>query len=336
MEKVGWGVIGAGGIADRRTLPVFPTIANSTLAVVMDVKGAAELGRKYGVDATTSVEEVLCREDVGAVYIATPVQFHAEQVVAAARAGKHVLCEKPLARNLAEARTMVQACLEAGVLLQDAYMLRHHRAHLEILRLLREAAIGKPLYVHGLWSFSYPRIAGDWRQDPVLGGGGSLMDVGCHMVDLVQMLLGPIARVACRVGTFVHDYPVEDVGTVLLEFESGVHGTLVASFAASGEIMPNRLDLYGSSGAIHSDGTMTQGSDGEATIYREAEGRGSRRPIPYQQVNTYARQVELLAERALRREKLDRRRADDMLRTVAVLDACYQSARTGQFVEIAI
>jgi predicted dehydrogenase len=336
MKRVRWGVIGAGGIAHRRTLPVFLQVANSTLVSVMDVEGAEELGKRYGVGSTDRIEAVLARDEVDAVYIATPVQFHAEQVIAAARARKHVLCEKPLARNLSEARTMVDACIRAGVLLQDAYMLRHHRAHGEVLRLLREGAIGKPFYAHAEWSFSYEPIEGAWRQIPELGGGGALMDVGSHMVDIVEMFLGRIARVACRIGTFVHSYPVEDVGTVLLEFESGVHGTLVASFAASGDIMPTRLHLYGSTGAIHAHGTMGQGSGGEVAIYRERDGRGSQETVPYQEVNTYARQVESMARRVLAGERLDARSAEGMLCTVAVLDACYESARTGRFVEIRV
>ena len=336
MKKIRWGVIGAGGIAHRRTLPVFSQVTNSELVIIMDVVGADELGQLYNVEATDSAEAILSRDDVDAVYIATPVQFHTEQVIKAARAGKHVLCEKPLARTLAEARAAAQACLEAGVLLQPAYMLRHHGAHKEMLRVIKAGEIGRPAYANMQWSFNYRPIAGAWRQIPELGGGGSLADVGCHMFDLLEMMLGPIARVACRTNTLIQDYPVEDVASVLIEFASGVQATMVASFAFPTPIMPTQLHIYGSAGAVHARRTLTQGSDGDVSIALACDETGAERPLPYVEVNPYAGQIENLAERVLQGEKPTLASMTEALRSSAILDACYESAHTGEFVEVAL
>ena len=121
-----WGVLGAGGIADRRTIPEGITQAtDSKLVAVMDVdEGRPGVGEKYGADWHVNAQDLLERSDVDAVYVATPVAYHAELVCEAARQGKHVLCEKPLALNVAEAEQAIKACDEHGVKLSVGYMMR--------------------------------------------------------------------------------------------------------------------------------------------------------------------------------------------------------------------
>jgi predicted dehydrogenase len=332
MKKLRWGVIGAGGIAHRRTLPVIGQTRNCVLSIVMDVCDPDKFGAKYGVDFTDSIEAVLSRDDVDAVYIASPVHLHAEQAVAAAKTGKHVLCEKPLARTLAEARPMVEACRDAGVLLREAYMLRYHGAHREIARLIGNGAIGKPLFANVHWAFLYPKMEGAWRQIPELGGGGALADVGCHVFDLLRMFVGEIRRLAAVAGTLVQDYQVDDLTTVLLEFESGAQGSVTTSFAIPDGAMPPFVGIYGSTGSIEAVGTLTQGTGGEATLFADADGQ--RRQIQYEQVNTYVRQLEAFADDVARGAKVEPGSEPELLRAMAILDASYESARTAAFVAV--
>jgi len=329
MPKLRWGIIGAGGIADRRSIPGLLEAGNCALSVVMDVRRAQELGRKYGVPATERQEEVLAREDVDAVYVATPVHLHAGQVAAAARAGKHVLCEKPLARTAAEAKPAVAACREAGVLLREAFMMRYHGAHREIARLIGEGAIGRPALARASFSFWYPPLAGAWRQVPELGGGGSLMDMGPHAFDLLEMFLGPIRGLATRCATLVHDYPVEDAATTLLEFASGAQGMVDTFFCLPGA--PTRLEIHGSGGSIVTEGTVGQGAAGRATIYRQAQADAGGVDIPYPQVNPYTRQFEDFAEAVARGEQTD---PDRTLHLMHLMDAAYASARQGRFIAV--
>jgi predicted dehydrogenase len=332
MDRLRWGVIGAGGIADRRTLPVIGSARNCELSVVMDIQDPEQLGKKYGVDATDSLDAVLSRDDVDAVYVASPVHAHAEQVIAAARAGKHVLCEKPLGLSVAEAESMVDTCREAGVLLREAYMLRHHALHIEMARLIADGAIGRPLFVSVQWAFLYPKMEGAWRQIPELGGGGALADVGCHVFDLLHMLVGRIVRVAAVSATLVQDYEVDDITTVLLEIEGGTQSAVTTSFCISDAVMPPLVSTFGSEGSIVATGSLTQTSDGTAMLHREEDGDQSE--IPYEKVDTYVRQLEVFAEDVKSGAVTTEASEEELLRAMRVLEAAYTSARTGKFVSV--
>jgi 1,5-anhydro-D-fructose reductase (1,5-anhydro-D-mannitol-forming) len=298
----------------------------------MDIQDPERLGQKYGVSATDSLDAVLERDDVDAVYVASPVHAHAEQVIAAARAGKHVLCEKPLGLSVAEAQTMVDACREAGVLLREAYMLRHHALHIEMARLIADGAIGKPLFVSVQWAFLYPKMEGAWRQISALGGGGALADVGCHVFDLVHMLVGRTVRVAAVSATVVQDYEVDDITTVLMALDGGAQGSVTTSFCISDAVMPASVSIFGSGGSIIATGSLTQTSDGTATLHREENG--DRRDIPYEKVDTYARQLEVFADNVASGAVTTKESETDLLRAMRVLEASYASARTGEFVSV--
>ena len=331
MDKLHWGVIGAGGYARRRTVPALLEAANCSLAVVMSPHTAYAVGREFGVEATDSLEEVLGREDVDAVYIATPVHLHAEQAIAAAQAGKHVLCEKPIALGAAQAQEMAQACQQAGVLLREAFMMRYHGAHREVARLVQAGFIGRPVLARASFNFWYPSTPGAWRQVPELGGGGSLMDVGTHAFDLLEMFLGPIRGLCCRAATLVHDYAVEDAATSLLEFASGAQGMVDACFCIHSQSRPTIVEIYGSGGGILAEGTVGQGSDGSLRLLRLDEGYGGYRDIPYQHVNQYVRQFEDFAEAVARGEPTDAAR---VVHVISLVEAAYQSAKNNRFIEV--
>jgi len=332
VQNIRWGVIGAGGIAHRRTLPVIGQVYNGSLSVVMDIREPEKLGRLYNADWTDSLEAAVSRDDVDAVYVASPVHLHAEHVMAAARAGKQVLCEKPLARSVAEARAMVEACVESGVLLREAYRHRYHGAHAEMQRLISEGVIGKVIFAQVHWAFLYPKMEGAWRQAPELGGGGSLADVGCHALNLLEMLVGRTSRLAAVTGTLIQDYEVDDLATVLLEFEGGAQGAVTTSFCLSGNVMPTSLNVYGANGAMLAVNTLTQGTGGEASLITEPDGR--RTPIQYTPVNTFAKQLETFGDAVTAGERTTIDEADELVRVMKMLEGSYTSSRTGAFVRI--
>jgi predicted dehydrogenase len=312
----------------------------------MDVAGAAELGRKYGVAHATSVDEVLARDDVDAVYVATPVDLHAPQSVGAARAGKHVFCEKPLARTVDEAMHVGAACQAAGVLLGEGYMMRHHGAHALIAQRIRDGAIGTPVYARAQLSCWYPPINGAWRQDPHRGGGGSLMDMATHLFDLLGLFLGPVARVCALTGRLVHGYPVEDAATVLLEFASGAHATVDAFFCIPDDAVPTRLEVYGSRGAVRTEGTIGQGAGGAAEICTEGSaagydatqerGGGGYRPLSFDEVNPYAAEFDAFAARIASGQHMTHAALESLLRPLAIAQAAYESASTGRFADVRV
>jgi len=200
--KVKWAVIGSGGIARRRTIPEGISEAeNAELVAVYDVNSAAneEVARQFGMKACATEDELL-GSGCDAVYIATPAVFHAEQTERAARAGKHILCEKPLGMTVGEGERMLDMCRLKGVKLGVGFMMRFHAQHREALRLIQEGRLGMPVFGRAQLSCWYPPIPGAWRQDPTEGGGGSLMDMGGHCIDLLEMLFGPARKVTCFTG----------------------------------------------------------------------------------------------------------------------------------------
>jgi predicted dehydrogenase len=344
-DRVAWGVIGSGGIALRRTIPegIVPA-ANARLVAVYDVNQEVnrQVAERFGARAASNLDELLAA-DVEAVYVATPVHAHREQVLACARARKHVLCEKPLGLNVAEAEEMVAVCRQAGVLLGTALMMRFHSQHQAALKLIREGRLGRPVYARAQLSCWYPPIPGAWRQDPALGGGGALMDMGGHCLDLLEMFFGPARRLACLTTRAVHGYAVEDGATVLLEFANGALGTVDTFFSIPDEASENVLELYGSLGAILARGTIGQSSRGvmiarlrgEQTGYdaqqeRAAAGGVEIAPEP---VNMYRAEIEEFS-RAVREGRPPAVSGEDGLRNQRLLAACYESARTGKMVEV--
>ena len=187
MKKVKFGVIGAGGIAYRKTIPGMLEAENIELEAVMDVENIDAIANDFGVNkAYSTAADLLADDAIEAVYIASPVELHLEQILAAAKAGKHVLCEKPLTLTLPEAEQAVKACADNGVFLQEGYMMKFHGAHTTIRQLIADGALGKIVYVRAQLSCWYPPIEGAWRQDPAKGGGGSLIDMATPLYDLVE------------------------------------------------------------------------------------------------------------------------------------------------------
>jgi predicted dehydrogenase len=188
----------------------------------------AGVAEAFGAKACASLEELLAAE-IDAVYIATPVYLHREHVAQCVRAGKHVLCEKPLALTVAEGQEVVALAHACKVQLGVALMMRFQSQHEEARKIIQSGKLGKPVYARAQLSCWYPPIEGAWRQDPSQGGGGSLVDMGVHCLDLLEMFFGPIASVSCQVGRVVHSYASEDSAVASLVFANGAGYVLLYS-----------------------------------------------------------------------------------------------------------
>jgi predicted dehydrogenase len=301
------------------------------------------VAKEFSALAVDSVEALLAT-DVAAVYVASPVQAHHEQVLACAAAGKHVLCEKPLGRSVAEAEEVVLGCQRAGVVLGTAFMMRFQSQHRAALEIIREGKLGKPAHARAQLSCWYPPIPGAWRQDPALGGGGSLIDMGGHCIDLLEMFFGPVQRVSCFIRNQVHSYSSEDSAVAMLQFANGALGTVDTFFCIQDDSSKNALELYGSQGSILASGTIGQGSQGRMTAYlREAPGTyeaqqgravGQGLDIAPEPENIYRAEVEAFSAAVLE-GKSNPVSAELGLRSQKVLASCYESACTGRAVEIA-
>jgi predicted dehydrogenase len=342
--KVRWAVIGSGGIARRRTIPegIVPA-ANAELVAVFDVnpEANAAVAQQFNARPVRSLKALL-KADVDAVYIATPANLHCRQVLACAKAGKHVLCEKPLGMNVRQTQKMIAACDQAGVRLGTAFMMRFLAQHQAALKLVREGSIGRPTYARAQLSCWYPPIEGAWRQDPATGGGGSLIDMGGHCIDLLEMFFGPVSRVSCFINNTVHPYKSEDSAVAMLVFENGAIGTVDTFFCIPDNSSKNILELYGSAGSVLARGTIGQGPAGEMQAFLEdpavydaqqsrAAGHGiTIAPTP---INTYRAEIEDFSQ-AILDNRPPTVGADIGLRSQIILDACYKSARTGRTAKV--
>ena len=204
-QRIRWGIIGSGGIARRRTIPEgFAPASNAELVAVCDVDAAVNecVAREFAASAAGSIGELLAM-DLDAVYIATPAWLHCQQALQCFAAGKHVFCEKPLGITVAEAERMIAAAEAAGCRLGCAFMMRFHAQHQAALRMIQDGRIGKPVYGRAQLSCWYPPIQNAWRQDSEKSGGGSLIDLGGHCIDLLEMFFGEVKRVSCFVGNSV-------------------------------------------------------------------------------------------------------------------------------------
>lgn len=229
-----WIVIGIGDISIRRVIPAIQAEPRSRLygLVTRDPAKAAP----YNTRTWTTLDEALSDPAVHAVYVATPVFLHAPQTIQALRAGKHVLCEKPMAMNEAEARSMVQIAEESGRIFGVAYYRRMYPKVQRAKQLLAASVIGQPVAAEltsHAW-FDGKKLDGkklgesesgrNWLIDPALAGGGPLYDVASHRIDVLNFLFGQPGPVTGHLSNAVHHYAVEDNATVMIEYPGGVRG----------------------------------------------------------------------------------------------------------------
>ncbi len=280
--RLKWGIVGAGLITERNVIDAISKATNSELVALMDVNETRvrDISRKFAIPKSYTKEEDLLEDnDVEAVYVATPLYLHAEQVVRAAEWGKHILCEKPMALTLKECEEMIAACERNKVKLAIGYMMRFHPYHLRIKELLQNKAIGEVIKARFQWNDWYPPGNGVWRHNPRLGGGGCLMDIGSHCVDLARFLMGDVEDVSALTDNVFFKYSVEDISTLILRFKSGPQGIVDNSFARDPDNSPDGIEIYGTKGAITTrktiscfvGGTMTTLIDGREEKYLASE-----------------------------------------------------------------
>jgi predicted dehydrogenase len=328
LKPLRWGILGCGSIAESTFAPCLVHSPLCELVAVSRRHGdkARAFAEKFGVPHWHADErELLARDDLDAVVIATPPHVHAVQTAAAARAGKHVLVEKPMALAPEECRAMTEACRRAGVRLGVAYRRRLSPQVLRMKELLAEGAIGRVTLVrshYSGWMTAVPGKPEDWRVDPAVGGGGAMMDMACHRLEVTLNLGGPVSEVMAMVETLEHPWPVDDTGCLLLRFRSGalgVHSTTLTS--------PPRYDFVevdGTGGKLILD-PMEHWADHVRWIRPDGEER-----IPVQPVSAAFQDLAMIEDfvAAVREGRDPVCGAAPALHTQEVIAAAYESART--------
>ena len=255
MTILNWGLIGAGDIAKKRIAPALrdlPTcdfVGVSRSRFELAESFAKEFGaRKWFADW----RELLADDEIEAVYIATPVFLHAAQTIAAAEAGKHILCEKPMALNVKECDEMLAACRANNVKLGIAYYRRFYPVIERAKAIIASGEIGK-VSVAQINAFEYfnppPEHSRYWLLQKEKSGGGPMKDFGCHRLEVLTNLFGSVTNLKSLVANVAFEREVEDTAAVLLQFESGTCATLTVTHASSEP--QDTLDIFGTMGSIH-------------------------------------------------------------------------------------
>ena len=262
--RIRWGLIGCGDIARKR---VAPALRDSSLCELIAVSRArAELAESFANEFgarrwCADWHDLLMDYEIDAIYIATPVHLHAEQAIAAAERGKHVLCEKPMALNVAECDRIIDACRSNDVKLGVAYYRHFYPAVRRVKELINSGELGVPVVVQVNafeWFDPEPSSERAWLLEQELSGGGPMFDFGCHRIEVLLDLLGDICDVKATRGNAFFDREVEDVAVANFQFDRGACGTLTVTHAAHEP--QDTLDLFFTEGSIHipvlNEGTM--------------------------------------------------------------------------------
>ncbi len=256
-EKIGWGIIGCGNIGPTHASAVE---ANEQAELVQVYDPVEENAKKMAADHdcsyVTSLEELLSNDDIQAVSICTPSGMHCEQAIAAAQAGKHILCEKPLDVTLEKIDAMIEAAEANDVKLAGVFQRRTYPTSQKVRQAVRNGKLGKLVLgeCHQKWYRSHEYYgSGEWRATWELDGGGALMNQGVHGIDLLLWIMGGVACVSAYCRRLVRNIAVEDTSVANLEFTNGALGTLVTTTSVTpGENV--RVEIHGDKGSIKLDG----------------------------------------------------------------------------------
>jgi predicted dehydrogenase len=252
MEKpIKWGLVGCGDIAEKRVAPALQAAAGSSLMACSRKQPARlrEFQQRHGIPrAYSDPAEIFADQEIDAVYLATPVFLHCLHTIEAAEQGKHVLCEKPMAMDTAECQRMVDACRSHGVKLGIAYYRRFYPVVQKIQELLRSGTLGKVILVRTTLVEPTWLEPAAWRFVPDQGGGGLLMDMASHRLDLLCMLFGQPVSAAALTGTRELKIPVEDTGSLLIQFAGGVHAAVFASHCVHAPM--DEFEIYGTRASL--------------------------------------------------------------------------------------
>ena len=283
-SSIRWGLVGASDIAETRMIPAMRRLGHDVIAVASgSADWAATYADRNGIPASGSVEDVIARDDIDAVYISSTNELHRSQTEMAAAAGKHVLCEKPLALSIEDGRAMLDACERAGVILATNHHMPGSGIHRTIRRLVADGAVGRILAVRVFHAVMLPERLQGWRLESRAGGGVTL-DITCHDASVLNPLLGalPTDVVALAASQGPWGAAAEDAVMSTLRYADGTlvqtHDAFTIAYAPTG------LQVLGSDGSIEADGRHGPGPGRHHPAPRFARGargrtRGPARPV---------------------------------------------------------
>jgi 1,5-anhydro-D-fructose reductase (1,5-anhydro-D-mannitol-forming) len=330
---LGWGLIGASDIAQTRMIPAITAQPDSRVVAVMSshLERARQYAQRNGIpNAYDRIDALLADPSVDVVYISTTNELHAAQTLAAAQAGKHVLCEKPLALTLDDARRMVDACSAAGVALGTNHHLRNAATHRTLRRLVAAGAIGQPLAARVFHAVYLPPRLQGWRLTAPAAGGGVILDITVHDADTLRFVLDDeveeVTALSAQQGLAAGG--LEDAVMGAMRFREGVlaqhHDAFTIRHARTG------FEVHGTEGSLYAEDVMTQEPIGRIVLRRDGADEAIDAGQPD---DLYVRSVRLF-NAAARGEGAPAASGEDGVRSLAIALAVRESAATGRRVAV--
>jgi predicted dehydrogenase len=300
IRKVGWGIVGTGAWADSTIAPALRGASNASFLSVAgsDLKRARAFAERHGATAAhDSVADLLEEGGIEAVWIASPHHFHARHVLAALEAGKHVLCEKPMALDAAEAREMRRVAEKRERLLSIGFHLRHHPLLRRIHADWSGGKFGKPLLVRAQIYQPLPSEPDGWQGDPKRSGGGAICGPGAHGIDLCRWFLGDPVEVRGSLSSPKFRGGNDDFAFVTMEFPGPAQGVVEASTGAAG---PSRFEMVGTDAWCSVEGI----APGKAGLVTRGGRTRATSTSPIAVVDPWVEQAEAFSRAVRGQEKL--------------------------------
>ena len=339
MTQVGVGIVGSGFIADLHAAAMRMVPEITLVAVASQTPGkAAAFARERNIPhAFEDYRALIERRDIQMVSVAVPNDRHAEVVLAAAAAGKHIVCEKPLCRTLDEADRMIAACRSAGVSLFYAEELLFAPKYVRAKQLVDEGALGDVFLVHQSEEHDGPHMP--WFWDVTRSGGGVLLDMGCHSIEYGRWVLGKprVKSVYAQMGTYVHADKTrgEDHVLCIVEYENGAIAQAENSWAKRGGV-DDRCEIYGSKGFTRADllrgsALLTYSQDGYGYAVEKAGSTRGYTFTMFEEIWNYGFPQEFRHfARCVLGEEQPAETGEDGREVLRIIYAAYQSAGEGR------
>lgn len=328
---VKWGIIGCGDVVERRGAPAIHQAANSRIVAVTSrsMGPVRRFARKYNVKKCyDSIDDLLADREVDAVYVATPPHLHRQHTIQCAEAGKHVLCEKPMAVNAQECREMIRVSKNNKVKLAVAYYRRFYPKIRRIKEMLEEGVLGRIGIVRMQNTFlhnsPYSMPPREWSMVQEIGGGGCLVDAGSHRLDLLAYLVGEASEVSAFTDMSTSRYEVEDSASLIIKFENGARG--LVNFNWNVRNQTDDLEIHGDKGWIVASPLDTE----RLCVYEGDEVHEHKLPrceIPHLPViENFVKSINGEVEVFIPGE--------EGMKASQIIDAAYESSRTERVVKL--
>lgn len=339
-KKIGYALVGLGRLSINQLLPAFKTTRHSKCVALVsgDPAKAKKLAAEHGIDASRGIynyenfDTIKDNPDVDVVYIVLPNGMHEEYTTRAAKAGKHVLCEKPMANTVAECQRMIDACKAANRKLMIAYRLRYEPMNNAAIQMVRDKVMGQPRFITA--EAGFPMGVSDpknlpWRLNKKLAGGGPLLDIGIYALNATRYLTGedPV-EVNATSYTPPNDprfVDVEDMIAWQCKFPSGILANCATTYSAG----QNRFRVLGADGFIEMDPFLSYGNLALRKVIK-----GKSEPVKLDQVDHFAAEMDHMSE-CVMQDKQPLTPGEEGLKDLKVIEAIYEAIESGKTVKIA-